>query len=228
LKRISLKYDGKCIKCGRTIPSGQEAYWEKDKGVWHLDCNGRDREKRGTTSKSLWIAVAAIVLLAFILGGLVLGPVFNRIIGEKPTVTITTTVTTTIERTTTVTTTIKEGPQLPPSDKWLPRKPSDPEVINWMDAGKYVGQTKTVEGIIVYTKKIQAAVYLDFHYPYEGYFYAVIFTDDLKNFAFQPEVFYKDKEVRVTGIIKLYKGSPEIIVKSPSQIEVAYMGFNYP
>jgi len=229
LKRISLKYDGKCIKCGRTISSGQEAYWEKDKGVWHLDCNSHGRERRHPTSKSLWIAVAAIVLLAFILGGLVLGPVFDRVIGEKPTITITTTVTTTIERTTTVTTTIKEGPQLPPPAKWLPRKPSDPEVINWTDAGKYVGQTRTVEGIIVRTyKSAKGTVFLNFHDPYKGYFYAVIFSGDLKNFPFQPEVFYKGKEVRVTGMIQLYEGSPEIIVKNPLQIEVANMGFNYP
>jgi DNA/RNA endonuclease YhcR with UshA esterase domain len=32
----------------------------------------------------------------------------------------------------------------------------------------------------------------------------------------------------VTGQIQMYQGAPEIIVRNPSQIEVAYMGFNYP
>jgi len=231
LKKISLKYDGKCIKCGRMISAGEEAYWEKDKGVWHLDCDKGEgprvpsRVIRGyTASKGLWVAVAAIVLLAFVLGGLVLSPMLV----PRSTVTLTTTVTTTIERTTTVTTTIKEGPQPPPSDKWLPRKPSDPEVISWEDAGKYVGQTRTVEGTIVRTYRSANAIFLDFHDPYQGYFMAVIFKSDWANFKFQPEIFYKNKEVRVTGLIKTYQGSPEIIVSSPTQIEVANMGFNYP
>jgi micrococcal nuclease len=71
-------------------------------------------------------------------------------------------------------------------------------------------------------------VFLDFHDPYKGYFEVTIFSSDVKNFAFSPASFYLNKEVRVTGTIELYQGDPEIIVHSPSQIEVACMGFNYP
>lgn len=39
MRRISLKYAGICVKCGRRIPEGETAYWEKGKGVWHLDCD---------------------------------------------------------------------------------------------------------------------------------------------------------------------------------------------
>ena len=234
MKKITLKYDGKCIKCGRTIPAGEEAYWEKDKGVWHLyppDCGKREessvsvRAIRGHTgSKGLWVAVAAIVLLAFILGGLVLGPIF----APHSTVTLTTTATTTTtEHSTAIITTTTSSVTTTAGQKWI--NPSDPKVINWADAGKYIGQTKTVEGTIVRTyKSAKGTVFLNFHDPYKGYFYAVIFSGDLKNFPFQPEVFYKGKEVRVTGMIQLYEGSPEIIVKNPLQIEVANMGFNYP
>jgi len=233
LKKIVLKYDGKCINCGRTISAGEEAYWEKDKGVWHLDCDKRpEREesripsravRRDTASKGLWVAVAAIVLLAFILGGFVLGPIWT----PRSTVTLTTTVTTTTteERITTVTT-CTSGLTTPIAPKWI--NPSDPNVINWADAGKYVGQTKTVEGTIVRTYRSASAIFLDFHDPYQGYFMAVIFKSDWANFKFQPEIFYKNKEVRLTGLIKIYQGSPEIIVSSPTQIEVANMGFNYP
>ena len=230
LKRV-LKYDGRCIKCGRMISAGEEAYWEKDKGVWHVDCDRGEglrvpsRVVRGhAPSKGLWVAVAAIVLLAFILGGFVIGPIVG------PTRTITTTITSTAvtTSTTTVTITIKEGTQPQQPQKWLDRKPSDPEVISWEDAGKYVGQTKTVEGTIVRTYRSASAIFLDFHDPYQGYFMAVIFKSDWANFKFQPEIFYKNKEVRVTGLIKTYQGSPEIIVSSPTQIEVSNMGFNYP
>ena len=114
--------------------------------------------------------------------------------------------------------------------KWL--LCSDPNVISWQDVGNYEGETRTVEGTIVGAYRSSAnAVYLHFHDPYQGYFYAVIFSVDLKNFPFNPEDFYRGKEVRVTGLIQFFQGSrnhPEITVKNPSQIEVAYMGFKYP
>jgi len=222
LKKIVLKYDGTCIKCSRRIPAGDEAYWEKDKGVWHLDCDERSREKTYTASKGLWVAVATIVLLAFILGGFVLGPIWT----PRSTVTLTTTVTTTTtEHPITAIITTMSGTTTA-IQKWI--NPSDPNVINWADAGKYVGQTKTVEGTVVRAYRSANAIFLDFHDPYQGYFMVVIFKSDWTNFKFQPEIFYKNKEVRVTGLIKTYQGSPEIIASSPTQIEVANMGFNYP
>jgi uncharacterized protein len=107
--------------------------------------------------------------------------------------------------------------------KWIS---SDANVISWSQAASYAGQSRTVEGTIVYTYKSGTNVFLDFRYPYQGYFYAYIPSPS--GFGFAPESFYKNKEVRVTGLIQMYQGAPEIIVNSPSQIEVAYMGFNYP
>jgi hypothetical protein len=101
----------------------------------------------------------------------------------------------------------------------------DAGVVSWEDAEKYVGQVKTVEGVIVRTYRSANAIFLDFHDPYQGYFMVVIFKSDWGNFKCQPEVFYKNKEVRVTGMIKTYQGSPEIVASSPTRIEVAYMGF---
>jgi DNA/RNA endonuclease YhcR with UshA esterase domain len=109
--------------------------------------------------------------------------------------------------------------------KWIS---SSTNVIPYLQAGSYVGQSKTVEGTIVYTFVSSGTIFLDFHYPYQGYFYAVIFASDAKNFNFSPASFYLNKEVRTTGTIQLYQGSPEIIVRSPSQIEVSYIGFSYP
>jgi len=108
-------------------------------------------------------------------------------------------------------------------------RPSDPNVVSYIDAGKYVGLNKTVEGTIIRTyKSDKGNVFLNFRDPGKGYFSAVIFSSDLRSFPFPPEVFYSRKEVRITGIIELYEGDPEIIVHSPSQIEVAWMGFTYP
>ncbi|MGA2785663.1 MAG: OB-fold nucleic acid binding domain-containing protein [Candidatus Bathyarchaeia archaeon] len=111
--------------------------------------------------------------------------------------------------------------------KWL--TPSDPNVVSYTDAIKYLDQSKVVEGTIVYTYVSKSStVYLDFHDPYKGYFNAVIFSSNTKNFNFSPATFYMNKEVRISGTIKLYQGDPQIIVNTPAQIEVANMGFNYP
>lgn len=110
--------------------------------------------------------------------------------------------------------------------KWL--NPAQ-EVIMYDHAEEYVGKTGTVEGTIMGTDRFSSnTVFLNFHDPYKGYFTVVIFSSDLSKFTFDPEKFYLHKEVRVTGQIQLYQGAPEIIARSPSEIEVAWMGFNYP
>ncbi len=99
---------------------------------------------------------------------------------------------------------------------------SDGDVISYMDAGRYIGQVRTVEGVIVKTSKYDSGgiTFLNFHDPYEGYFTVVIYSDDLDDFPQDPEVMYHMKKVRVTGKIIDYKGSPEIVVDDPSQIDI--------
>ena len=48
---------------------------------------------------------------------------------------------------------------------------------------------------------------------------AVIFMSDFSKFR-SPEDYYYLKKVKVRGMLKEYKGKPEIIVKTPSQIEI--------
>jgi DNA/RNA endonuclease YhcR with UshA esterase domain len=175
-------------------------------------------------------SLAVGILLGVIIGGLfaIDATRSNLIPGGIQYVTVTSTVTsattsTIVQPAVTVTASVAttQTPQ-----KWV--TPTQ-EVISYLDAAKYAGQTKTVEGKIVRTFRSSTnTVFLDFHDPFQGYFEAVIFSSDLSKFTFAPEVFYSGKEVRVTGQIQMYEGSPEIIVRNPSQIEVAYMGFNYP
>ena len=108
--------------------------------------------------------------------------------------------------------------------EWLP---ATTQVVSWNQASSYVGQYVTVQGTIVYTyySSYSGTSFLDFHYPYQGYFYGVIFSSDAGNFKCSITDFYLNKAVRITGTIQLYNGAPEIIVSSPSQIQVAYMGF---
>jgi micrococcal nuclease len=92
-------------------------------------------------------------------------------------------------------------------------------VINWSNAHNYFNQYAIVEGTIVDTYNSGIVCFLNFHTNYQ-YFTAVIFASDFPGFPFIPEDFYLGKKVQIIGIIKEYKGSPEIIVKTPQQIRI--------
>jgi micrococcal nuclease len=93
------------------------------------------------------------------------------------------------------------------------------DVISWQDADKYYGQNKTVEGTIVLTKCTPKVCFLNFHPDWKTHFTAVIFKSDWSKFPENPDQFYLNKKVQVTGTIKAYKGKPEIILKYSSQIK---------
>jgi micrococcal nuclease len=92
-------------------------------------------------------------------------------------------------------------------------------VISWSNAHNYFNQYVIVEGTIVDTYNSGIVCFLNFHTNYQ-YFTAVIFASDFPGFPFIPEDFYLGKRVQVIGLIKEYKGSPEIIVKTPQQIRI--------
>jgi micrococcal nuclease len=95
----------------------------------------------------------------------------------------------------------------------------DIPVIDWSEAENYYNQYVIVEGIIVDTFNSGNVCFLNFDTNYQ-YFTAVIFASDILGFPFIPESFYLSKKVQIMGIIKEYKGSPEIIVKTPQQIRI--------
>ncbi len=121
-----------------------------------------------------------------------------------------------------------------PAPTTLPQSPSTTpiftlpspteEVISWEEAGNYIGQYKTVEGTIVCTYYAESSsgqpTFLNFHKPYRGYFKCVIWGEDRPKFPPNPEEYYLNKHVRVWGLIKSYKGAPEIVLYNPLQIRI--------
>jgi aspartyl/asparaginyl-tRNA synthetase len=93
-------------------------------------------------------------------------------------------------------------------------------VVSWQDAAQYYGQVVTIEGRVVKTYNSGKAIFLNFHEDYRTYFKAVIFPDDWHKFPEPPEKLFLGKLVRVTGLVKEYKGAPEIIVEEPTQMEI--------
>jgi predicted extracellular nuclease len=87
------------------------------------------------------------------------------------------------------------------------------------EAKTHVGQTVTVEGAVgnVYTAR-SGMIFIDMggRYP-DNAFAAVIFTGDAGKF---PDVKSLDgKTVDITGAVSLYRGKPEIILKTADQVK---------
>lgn len=98
--------------------------------------------------------------------------------------------------------------------------PGKNDAISWRSADEYYGQVKTVEGVVVASNNTGKVCFLNFHEDWRRSFTAVIFASDFAAFPPNPEDYYLNRRVRVRGLIKEYKGKPEIILKSTSQIEV--------
>lgn len=102
-----------------------------------------------------------------------------------------------------------------------PRPTAPPDgVIDWQDAGQYLGQRLTVEGEVLRVYNSGKAAFLNFAQDYRGKFSVVIFASDFEQWPMPPDQVYHGQRVRVTGKIKEYNGAPEVIVESPEQIEI--------
>jgi micrococcal nuclease len=94
------------------------------------------------------------------------------------------------------------------------------DVIQWQEADQYYNQNKIVEGKIVASNNTGKVCFLNFHKDWRRYFTAVIFASDFNKFPEHPEDYYLNRVVRVKGLVKEYRGKPEIILKSTNQIEI--------
>ncbi len=90
-------------------------------------------------------------------------------------------------------------------------------VIDIEKAPRYQGKRVVVGGEVTDVQKTEKAIVLDI----EGKLDVVIFPDDWENFEFfgiAPEQYYMGKRIEVTGRVKMYRGSPGIIVNHPMLI----------
>lgn len=89
--------------------------------------------------------------------------------------------------------------------------------------GVYVNKTVVVCGKIFSTNTDEktGTVFLDMGRKYpNAKLTLVIFQADLKNFRENPETFYRDKNICLTGVIKRYKEKSEIIIKEFGKISI--------
>jgi DNA/RNA endonuclease YhcR with UshA esterase domain len=94
-------------------------------------------------------------------------------------------------------------------------------VVEALHADEHVGEDVVVEGRVasVYTSR-KGNTFLNFEQPYpDQVFTAVLFRQNRRLFGDLRR--YEGRVVRVSGRIKLYRGKPEIILDSPSQLQTA-------
>jgi micrococcal nuclease len=96
---------------------------------------------------------------------------------------------------------------------------TDIPVISWDTADEYYNQYVIIEGTIINTYNSGIVCFLNFHTDYQ-YCTAVIFACDIPGFPYPPDTYYLGRKVHIIGIIREYRGFPEIIVKTPDQIRI--------
>lgn len=102
-----------------------------------------------------------------------------------------------------------------------PAEPAPPpKPVPWGEAEAKVGERVTAEGEIVAAHNSGKACFLNFHEDFRRHLSVVIFASDLPRFPREPEAFYKGKRLRVTGVVQMHEGRPEIVVEDPKQVEV--------
>ena len=97
------------------------------------------------------------------------------------------------------------------------------DFIHASDARRAIDDRKAIYGRVVDVRQGRKAIFLDIGNAAKVGLRVVIFNQDKKNFEddrINPLTHYQGKEVVVYGNIKMYKGMPEVVIGSPSQIEV--------
>ena len=100
-----------------------------------------------------------------------------------------------------------------------------PKASNFVSAsetGNHIGEVRTVKFHVASTGSSSSGTeFLNAYSNYLDGFTAVVFSEDVPQFANDPISTYSDRDVLVTGTISTYQGRPQIIIKNPSQIRLA-------
>ena len=91
--------------------------------------------------------------------------------------------------------------------------------IEWLDAGKHIGETVVLKGTISHTHNSGKACFLNFSQDYRKTVTLVIFAKNFATFPQNPERYYNGKNVTATGKITEHGGRPEIIIEDAQAIE---------
>lgn len=107
------------------------------------------------------------------------------------------------------------------------RTPDDLPIVPWDQARQYVGQTIAAQGRIVSSRNIGDFTFLNFDRDWRDKFYIVIYREAYDDIPGNPEGYYMNKTIRVTGEVVLWKSNdpqtpdrPQIQVHDASRIQI--------
>jgi hypothetical protein len=95
-----------------------------------------------------------------------------------------------------------------------------PPTITWQDASHHTGELVTVEGDVVEARSTGDTCVLEFASDDPRAFRAVLLLPLLTSLPQHPEQLYRGKRVKVSGRIARFQGRPEMVLRTPGQIEV--------
>ena len=92
--------------------------------------------------------------------------------------------------------------------------------IDAASAASHLDEFQAVEFQVVRTKDTGRVTFLNSHDPFQGYFYVAVFPSDYDRFPEPPAQLFRGRCVVVQGVIELYKGAPQIVLRSPDDIRI--------
>jgi len=100
-----------------------------------------------------------------------------------------------------------------------PRVAPAQKVVSAQEASQHIGETVTVTGTVgdVGHSQRSNTIFVNFGPPFPNHtFTAVIFASAANLF---PDVdSWKGRTLSITGVVKMYRGKPEIVLESPKQV----------
>lgn len=100
------------------------------------------------------------------------------------------------------------------------REGTEPAEIDHTQAGQYIGQEARVRLTVTHVYNSGKVTWLMGSADQEHNFKVVIFPSNYSKWPAPPDQYYFGKTIRVHGLIKRYRGWPEIVVEEPAQIEI--------
>lgn len=93
--------------------------------------------------------------------------------------------------------------------------------IRWEAAREHLGENVVVVGRVIQSRRNSGGIALFFDAPRARSLQLYVRNEDVKKFDPSPESAYPGKWVTAAGLIDEFRGTPQIIVRSPSQLRVS-------
>lgn len=92
--------------------------------------------------------------------------------------------------------------------------------IPWNEAGNHTGENATVEGDVAAASSTPDELVLEFAPGDASAFRVVLIIPMMTDLPRFPERLYQGKRIRASGVVRRFRGRPEMVLRTPGQIEI--------